>query len=98
MAAPAQSRDAYVTVTSGQSESVSPAENVSLQYSLLLEHLIGDRRPIKDLNPTVMGAMPSPHKTNEQKMIERGMESCAFKSLIACVGGISLDRQSYTFL
>ncbi|XP_056602112.1 mitochondrial import inner membrane translocase subunit Tim22 [Triplophysa dalaica] len=90
MAAPAQNRDASVTVTSGQSESVSPAENVSLQYSLLLEHLIGDRRPIKDLNPTVMGAMPSPHKTNEQKMIERGMESCAFKSLIACVGGFVL--------
>ncbi|KAI7812884.1 mitochondrial import inner membrane translocase subunit Tim22 [Triplophysa rosa] len=90
MAAPAQSRDASVTVTSGQSASVSPAENVSLQYSLLLEHLIGDRRQIKDLNPTVMGAMPSPHKTDEQKMIERGMESCAFKSLIACVGGFVL--------
>lgn len=98
MAAPAKSRDAAVTVTSGQSASASPAENVSLQYSLLLEHLIGDKRQIKDLNPTVMGPMPSPHKTEEQKMIERGMESCAFKSLIACVGGISVDRQFNTFL
>ncbi|XP_058632547.1 mitochondrial import inner membrane translocase subunit Tim22 isoform X2 [Onychostoma macrolepis] len=84
MAAPAKSTDASISVTTGQSE------NVSLQYSLILDHLIGDKRQIKDLNPTVMGALPSPQKTEEQKMIERGMESCAFKSLIACVGGFVL--------
>lgn len=90
MAAPAKSTDGSLSVTTGQSATVSSVENVPLQYSLLLDHLIGDKRQIKDLNPTVMGALPSPQKTEEQKMIERGMESCAFKSLIACVGGISL--------
>ncbi|XP_016141390.1 mitochondrial import inner membrane translocase subunit Tim22-like [Sinocyclocheilus grahami] len=85
MAAPAKSTDASITVTT-----VSTAENVPLQYSLILDHLIGGKRQIKDLNPTVMGALPSPQKTEEQKMIERGMESCAFKSLIACVGGFVL--------
>lgn len=60
------------------------------QYSLILQHLIGDKRPIKDLNPTVMGGLPSPQKTDQEKMIERGMESCAFKALIACVGGFVL--------
>ncbi|XP_016131023.1 mitochondrial import inner membrane translocase subunit Tim22-like [Sinocyclocheilus grahami] len=90
MAAPAKSTDASVSVTAGQLATVSAAENVPLQYSLILDHLMGDKRPIKDLNPTVMGALPSPQKTEEQKMIERGMESCAFKSLIACVGGFVL--------
>ncbi|XP_016341819.1 LOW QUALITY PROTEIN: mitochondrial import inner membrane translocase subunit Tim22-like [Sinocyclocheilus anshuiensis] len=90
MAAPAKSMDASVSVTTGQLATVSAAENVPLQYSLILDHLMGDKRPIKDLNPTVMGALPSPQKTEEQKMIERGMESCAFKSLIACVGGFVL--------
>ncbi|KTF79383.1 hypothetical protein cypCar_00035668 [Cyprinus carpio] len=90
MAAPAKSTDASISLTAGQSATVSAAENVPLQYSLILDHLIGDKRQIKDLNPTVMGALPSPQKTEEQKMIERGMESCAFKSLIACVGGFVL--------
>lgn len=64
----------------------------TLQYSMILEHLIGDRRPVKDLNPAVMGALPMPPKSDEQKMIERGMESCAFKSVLACVGGECLAR------
>lgn len=64
----------------------------TLQYSMILDHLIGDRRPVKDLNPAVMGALPMPPKTDEQKMIERGMESCAFKSVLACVGGKCLSR------
>lgn len=54
---------------------------------MVLEHLIGEKRPIKDLNPTVMGGLPNPMKTDDQKMIERGMESCAFKAVLACVGG-----------
>ncbi|KAL4608775.1 mitochondrial import inner membrane translocase subunit Tim22-like [Arapaima gigas] len=61
-----------------------------LQYSLLLQHLIGDRKQAKELNLAVMGGLPSPHKSEEQKMIERGMESCAFKALLACVGGFVL--------
>lgn len=63
----------------------------TLQYSMILDHLIGDKRPVKDLNPSVMGGLPMPPKTDEQKMIERGMESCAFKSVLACVGGRCLS-------
>lgn len=73
--------------------STDPATGSStLQYSMILDHLIGDRRPVKDLNPAVMGGLPMPSKSNEQKMIERGMESCAFKSVLACVGGECLSR------
>lgn len=68
--------------------STDPATGFStLQYSMILDHLIGDKRPVKDLNPAVMGGLPMPSKSDEQKMIERGMESCAFKSVLACVGG-----------
>ncbi|KAG7260661.1 hypothetical protein CRUP_020955 [Coryphaenoides rupestris] len=62
----------------------------SLQYSLVLEHLLGDRRPVKDLNPAVMAGLPVPYKTDEQKMVERAMESCGFKATLACVGGFVL--------
>uniref|UniRef100_H2M5X4 Mitochondrial import inner membrane translocase subunit TIM22 n=1 Tax=Oryzias latipes TaxID=8090 RepID=H2M5X4_ORYLA len=55
----------------------------TIQYSMVLEHLIGDKRAAKDLNPGVMGGLPVPAKSDEQKMIERGMESCAFKSVLA---------------
>ena len=63
------------------------ADSDQFQYSMLLEHLIGDKRQIKDLNPTVMGGLPTPFKSDEEKMIQRGMESCAFKAVLACVGG-----------
>ncbi|XP_066552295.1 mitochondrial import inner membrane translocase subunit Tim22 [Amia ocellicauda] len=66
------------------------SEDAPLQYSLILEHLVGERRATRELNPTVMGGFPSPPKSKEQKMIERGMESCAFKAALACVGGFVL--------
>ncbi|XP_074528610.1 mitochondrial import inner membrane translocase subunit Tim22 [Halichoeres trimaculatus] len=73
------------------SASAGPSmESPTLQYSMILDHLIGDKRPIKDLSPGVMGGLPMPHKSDEQKMIERGMESCAFKAVLACVGGFVL--------
>lgn len=73
------------------SESQGPTtDSTTLQYSMILEHLVGDKRPIKDLSPGVMGGLPVPPKSDEQKMIERGMESCAFKSVLACVGGEKL--------
>ncbi|XP_018610863.1 mitochondrial import inner membrane translocase subunit Tim22 [Scleropages formosus] len=75
--------------TSAMSIGSSP-DGGQLQYSLILEHLIGDRRQAKELNPAVMGGLPSPHKSDEQKMMEQGMESCAFKALLACVGGFVL--------
>uniref|UniRef100_A0A1A8QWM1 Mitochondrial import inner membrane translocase subunit TIM22 n=1 Tax=Nothobranchius rachovii TaxID=451742 RepID=A0A1A8QWM1_9TELE len=68
----------------------SRMDSSTIQYSMVLEHLIGEKRQIKDLSPGVMGGLPTPPKSNEQKMIERGMESCAFKSILACVGGFVL--------
>lgn len=81
------SSDTSTQSGSAQPATASGAQNVHLQYSVLLDHLIGDKRQIKDLNPSVMGGLPNPPKTDEQKMIERGMESCAFKATLACVGG-----------
>ncbi|XP_029030567.1 mitochondrial import inner membrane translocase subunit Tim22 [Betta splendens] len=72
-------------------DSKDPAsDSPTIQYSMVLDHLIGEKRPVKDLNPAVMGGLPVPAKSEEQKMIERGMESCAFKSALACVGGFVL--------
>lgn len=71
----------------GPASTGSSVEPPPIQYSMILEHLIGDKRPVKDLSPGVMGGLPVPAKTDEQKMIERGMESCAFKAVLACVGG-----------
>ncbi|KAL3042353.1 hypothetical protein OYC64_020322 [Pagothenia borchgrevinki] len=65
-------------------------ESPPIQYSLILEHLIGDKRAVKELSPGIMGGLPMPMKSDEQKMIERGMESCAFKAVLACVGGFVL--------
>lgn len=58
-----------------------------LQYSLLLQYLVGDKRQPRLLEPGSLGGIPSPAKSEEQKMIERAMESCAFKAVLACVGG-----------
>uniref|UniRef100_A0A3B5AXP5 Mitochondrial import inner membrane translocase subunit TIM22 n=1 Tax=Stegastes partitus TaxID=144197 RepID=A0A3B5AXP5_9TELE len=89
------------------SDSQSPAspapsmDSPDIQYSAVLEHLIGDKRAVKDLNPAVMSGLPVPAKSDEQKMIERGMESCAFKSLLACVGVVLFFTSSevlYFFL
>lgn len=89
----AASTDTENPATSDSHVSTDPATGSSmLQYSMILDHLIGDRRPVKDLNPAVVGGLPMPSKSDEQKMIERGMESCAFKSVLACVGGECLSR------
>lgn len=87
MAATVGSGNAPVSDTQPSTSADRSYEGSTFQYSMLLEHLIGEKRPIKDLNPTVMGGLPNPMKTDDQKMIERGMESCAFKAVLACVGG-----------
>ncbi|MEE6468522.1 hypothetical protein FKM82_008305 [Ascaphus truei] len=69
--------------------SVSPADG-TLQYSLILEHLVGERRRPRDVIPGGLGGMPTPLKTEEHKMMERVMESCGFKAVLACVGGFVL--------
>ncbi|CAJ1064366.1 mitochondrial import inner membrane translocase subunit Tim22 [Xyrichtys novacula] len=79
------SSDLHGSVSSGPS-----MENPTVQYSMVLDHLIGDKRQIKELSPGVMGGLPVPVKSDEQKMIERGMESCGFKTVLACVGGFVL--------
>lgn len=80
-----------MAASTGTSASQAPADlavgDPPLQYSVILDHLIGDRRPVKEVNPAVMGGLPMPPKSDEQKMMERAAESCAFKSLLACVGG-----------
>lgn len=83
----AASSDVSASSAQGLSPTSSNVDAERFQYSVLLEHLIGDRRPIKDLNPAVMAGLPVPYKTDEQKMIERAMESCTFKAVLACVGG-----------
>uniref|UniRef100_A0A4W5JDX1 Mitochondrial import inner membrane translocase subunit TIM22 n=1 Tax=Hucho hucho TaxID=62062 RepID=A0A4W5JDX1_9TELE len=84
------SGNAPVSDTQASTSADRSYEGSTFQYSMVLEHLIGEKRPIKDLNPTVMGGLPNPMKTDDQKMIERGMESCAFKAVLACVGGFVL--------
>uniref|UniRef100_A0A4X2KM49 Mitochondrial import inner membrane translocase subunit TIM22 n=1 Tax=Vombatus ursinus TaxID=29139 RepID=A0A4X2KM49_VOMUR len=79
--------------SSAPSPGASAPESVAdapLQYSLLLQHLVGDKRQPRLLEPGVLGGIPSPAKSEEQKMIEKAMESCAFKAALACVGGFVL--------
>ncbi|XP_013993389.1 mitochondrial import inner membrane translocase subunit Tim22 [Salmo salar] len=90
MAATVGSGNAPVSDTQPSTSADRSYEGSTFQYSMVLEHLIGEKRPIKDLNPTVMGGLPNPMKTDDQKMIEQGMESCAFKAVLACVGGFVL--------
>ncbi|KAM9539171.1 mitochondrial import inner membrane translocase subunit Tim22-like [Salvelinus alpinus] len=90
MAATVGSGNAPVSGTQALTSADRSYEGSTFQYSMVLEHLIGEKRPIKDLNPTVMGGLPNPMKTDDQKMIEQGMESCAFKAVLACVGGFVL--------
>ncbi|CAM2104183.1 unnamed protein product [Caretta caretta] len=71
-------------------EAAAPAQ---LQYSLLLEHLVGERRgprQARALDPAALGGIPAPPRSEEQKLIERVMESCGFKAALACVGGFVL--------
>lgn len=62
-------------------------EPPAVRYSELLQHLVGERRRPRNWDPTALGGIPSPAKSEEQKMVERAMESCAFKAALACVGG-----------
>lgn len=64
-----------------------PESPPPLQYSLLLQHLVGEQRRPRAWDPAALGGIPSPPKSEEQKMVERAMESCAFKAALACVGG-----------
>lgn len=90
MAASTSDSDAAMSSATTSASAANMDPTAEFQYSLILQHLIGDKRPLKDLNPAVMGPMPSPQKTDQEKMIERGMESCTFKALLACVGGFVL--------
>ncbi|NXU55179.1 TIM22 translocase, partial [Turnix velox] len=67
-----------------------PPPQPPVQYSLLLEHLVGEKRRPREWDPAALGGIPSPPKSKEQKMVEQAMESCAFKAVLACVGGFVL--------
>lgn len=71
----------------GSAPEAAASAEAPLQYSLLLQYLVGDKRQPRLLEPGSLGGIPSPAKSEEQKMIERAMESCAFKAALACVGG-----------
>lgn len=71
----------------GSAPEAAGSAEAPLQYSLLLQYLVGDKRQPRLLEPGSLGGIPSPAKSEEQKMIERAMESCAFKAVLACVGG-----------
>lgn len=71
----------------GSAPEAASATEAHLQYSLLLQYLVGDKRQPRLLEPGSLGGIPSPTKSEEQKMIEKAMESCAFKAALACVGG-----------
>lgn len=71
----------------GSAPAAAGSAEAPLQYSLLLQYLVGDRRQPRVLEPGSLGGIPSPAKSEEQKMIERAMESCAFKAALACLGG-----------
>ncbi|XP_060612846.2 mitochondrial import inner membrane translocase subunit Tim22 [Anolis sagrei] len=75
---------------SAGSEEASPA---GLQYSVLLEHLVGEKRgprPGLETAALALAGFPSPVKSAEQKAVERAMESCTFKAALACAGGFVL--------
>lgn len=93
MAASTGAADGAASDPQGPASAGPGPDSPTIQYSMILDHLIGDKRSVKDLNPAVMGGLPVPPKSDEQKMIERGMESCAFKSVLACVGGKKLHQQ-----
>ncbi|MEQ2281783.1 Mitochondrial import inner membrane translocase subunit Tim22 [Ameca splendens] len=90
MAATAGAAGGAASDSKGPISSIPSMDSPTIQYSMVLEHLVGEKRPIKELSPGVMGGLPVPPKSDEQKMLERGMESCAFKSVLACVGGFVL--------
>lgn len=69
-----------------QSPHITPGDG-TLQYSMLMEHLVGDKRRPKEMIPGGLGGVLTPIKSDEQKTMERVMESCAFKAALACVGG-----------
>ncbi|XP_069617241.1 mitochondrial import inner membrane translocase subunit Tim22 isoform X2 [Ranitomeya imitator] len=88
MAAPGGST--VLTPGAGTPSSAAAPGDGTLQYSLILEHLVGEKRRPKDVIPGGLGGFPAPIKSDEQKMMERVMESCGFKAALACVGGFVL--------
>lgn len=60
----------------GSAPEAAGSAEALLQYSLLLQHLVGDKRQPRVLEPGSLGGIPSPAESEEQKMIEKAMESC----------------------
>nr|NP_001088555.2 mitochondrial import inner membrane translocase subunit Tim22 [Xenopus laevis] len=88
MAAPGGAESSFLTP--GMGSNVTPPGDGTLQYSLIMQHLVGDKRRPVELIPGGLGGIPTPIKPEEQKMMERVMESCGFKAALACVGGFVL--------
>ncbi|XP_035738725.1 mitochondrial import inner membrane translocase subunit Tim22-like [Vespa mandarinia] len=59
-------------------------------WDTIAVYLIGNQQRFREniIIPRMIG--PVQIKTNEEKMVERAMESCAFKSIMSCVLGYGL--------
>ncbi|KAI2795907.1 hypothetical protein BLOT_016380 [Blomia tropicalis] len=69
------------------SEGINPNESLDVKFSELRDALIGpDRRRINMIVPSgFLGAQPL--KAENEVMVERFFESCAFKTTLSCVAG-----------
>lgn len=61
-----------------------------LQWSEILSRLIGEKRYERQTVVQPRMSFPVPEKTYEEKMIEKAVESCLFKSSMAVVLGGAL--------
>lgn len=66
-------------------------EELSL-HNQMLQLLIGEKKEILRTHPNRFGLprnlFPTPEQTPEERLIRGAMESCVFKSTLACVLGI----------
>ena len=64
----------------------SPTENKTFDMMHMMDSLIGPNKQKYHEGERSFG-LPQPLKSKEELMIERGMESCTFKTTISCVLG-----------
>uniref|UniRef100_A0A8C4RDJ5 Mitochondrial import inner membrane translocase subunit TIM22 n=1 Tax=Eptatretus burgeri TaxID=7764 RepID=A0A8C4RDJ5_EPTBU len=72
-------------------ERANPGQTADfLRYSVLLEHLVGDERKARSVPASVQGGLLGTHKSEQEKRVEAFMESCGFKTVLACAAGFVL--------
>ena len=68
------------------SGSENPSENHTLDMIGMMDSLIGPNKQKYNEGTRLFG-LPQPLKSREELIIEKGMESCTFKTVISCVLG-----------